>query len=758
MNETGNGEEKPAGVKNGNGNGVPGGHGFSTWPVFLASISTILGAILFLRFGYAVGNLGLVKALLLVLLGHMVTIPTALAIAEISTNRRVEGGGEYYIISRSFGPSIGGAIGTSLYLSRAISVAFYMIAFAEVFSPLLETIRDRYDIFVDPRMISMPATLILLLVVLRKGAAMGVRALWGVSLILLASLGLFFLGEGELSSEAAAFPLFSTVDGPAGFLVVFAICFPAFTGITAGVGLSGDLKNPSRSIPLGTLAATLGGLAVYTAVVFKLALNATPEALAGDQFIMAKIAPWAPIVYIGLGAATLSSAIGSILVAPRILQALARDRVLPIAGLNGILAQGRGEANEPARATIFSGILALGICAIGDINIVAPIITMFFLITYGALCSVSFLSHFAANPSYRPSFRSRWYLSLLGAVLSFMIMFLMEPLIAPAALLIMVAFYLLLRLAHKGERDLTAIFQGVMFQLTRWLQVALQQTRTGQTFQEWRPSVLAISRHTLDRLSQYNLLRWICKQHGFGHYVQYVEGEMSPEIVEPVKAISEKLIQRNELFRAGIYVGTVVAPTYRAGLAQLLQLPSMSGLPSNSVLLEFPANRPEEFEEIREGAQLAAPLGYNLCILRSAESHFGYRRNLHIWLTQDDFNNGPLMILLSYVILGHPDWAKAEAKLFACFPVGKMQKETEQLKKMIAEGRLPISERNVTPIAFDSQQSFERAAAARSSEADLVIVGLTQGDIMGDLKGKLMAHSSLSDVLFVYANEKVPIQ
>jgi solute carrier family 12 (sodium/potassium/chloride transporter), member 2 len=112
------------------------GHGFGTSPVFLASISTILGAIMFLRFGYAVGHTGLMGAFLIILLGHMVTIPTALAIAEIATNRKVEGGGEYFIISRSFGTTIGGAIGVSLFLSQAISVAFYMIAFAEAFSPL----------------------------------------------------------------------------------------------------------------------------------------------------------------------------------------------------------------------------------------------------------------------------------------------------------------------------------------------------------------------------------------------------------------------------------------------------------------------------------------------------------------------------------------------------------------------------------------------------------------------------------------------
>jgi hypothetical protein len=338
-----------------------------------------------------------------------------------------------------------------------------------------------------------------------------------------------------------------------------------------------------------------------------------------------------------------------------------------------------------------------------------------------------------------------------------MIMFQMQPLYATAALLIMFAIYRGLRITHTGERDLTGILLGVMFELTRKLQIAIQQTRTPKLFQEWRPSFVAISRHALERPGQYSLLRWICKQHGFGHFLQYVEGDLSPETEKTSQEISERLIQRNELFRAPIYVGTVVAPTYHAALTHILQLPGVSGLPTNSILLEFSKNHPEEFEEIRESAQLIAPLNFNLCILRSTEAHFSYRKRIHLWLTQNDFNNAPLMILLAYVILGHPDWEDAEISIFACYPVGKMQKELERLKEMIAEGRLPIAARNLTPIAFDGQQTFERAAAARSKEADLVIVGITQGDILADPKGKLMAHDELQDILFVSANEQVPI-
>lgn len=291
-----------------------------TAPVFLASICTILGAIMFLRFGYAVAHVGLGGVLLIILLGHLVTIPTALAVAEIATNRKVEGGGEYFIISRSFGSTIGGAIGIALYLSQAISIAFYMIAFAEAFRPLAHTIETLVGTNFDARMISIPGTLGLVGLVYIRGVNLGVAALWGIAAVLATSIASFFLGPPLTGLEPESVGLFTTVPNPDPFILVFAIVFPAFTGMTAGVGLSGDLANARRSLPVGIFSATLLGFVVYIMQANKLAYSAPPELLASDQLIMQQISIWGPIIPIGLAAATLSSALGSILVAPRTLQ------------------------------------------------------------------------------------------------------------------------------------------------------------------------------------------------------------------------------------------------------------------------------------------------------------------------------------------------------------------------------------------------------------------------------------------------------
>jgi len=499
------------------------GYGFGTAPVFLAAISTILGAVLFLRFGYAVAHAGVLGTILIILIGHLITIPTAMAIAEIATNLKVEGGGEYFIISRSFGSIIGGTIGIALYFSQAISVAFYMIAFSEAFTPLFGYVHQELGFMLQTWMISVPATLILLIVMLKKGADLGVTALWGVVSILALSLFLFFIGQSD-SSSIAEFDLFSKVSLHDNFFIVFAIIFPAFTGMTAGVGLSGDLKNPRKSIPLGTLTATFTGMIIYIFIVIKLGSSLSPEELAADQFAMGQIALWGPIIPIGLAAASLSSAIGSILVAPRTLQALSVDKIWPSEKINKFLGMGLGDSNEPRNATLLTAIIVFAVVSLGNVNFVAQIISMFFMITYGTLCLVSFLEHFAGNPTYRPTFRSKWYLSLLGAIACFVMMFQMAPLYAFFAIIAIILIYLGIRSSRKDEDDLSAMIRGVLFQLTRALQIVIQRKHTESADIKWRPSFIAISSDSLNRVAPFDLLRWISHYHGFGTFIHYIPG------------------------------------------------------------------------------------------------------------------------------------------------------------------------------------------------------------------------------------------
>ena len=734
------------------------GHGFGTSPVFLTSICTILGAILFLRFGYAVGHVGLWGSLAIIALGHLVTIPTVLAVSEIATNRRVAGGGAYYIVSRSFGPTIGGTIGIALYLAQAISIAFYMVAFAEALEPVYQWVAATYELKLDRRWVSLTCTLLLIALMLTKGANLGVWGLWAVGVILAASIGAFLLGTGPEDIRPEGLNITARIEGGDSFGTVFAICFPAFTGMIAGLGLSGDLRNPQRSIPLGTIGATIAGMVIYALVAVKLAQSATPEELAANQFVMAKIALWGPAIYVGLGGAALSSALGSILVAPRTLQMLGRDNVLPFFQLNRLMEKGVGQTQEPVYATCVSGAIAIVFVMAGDVDFIARILTMFFIVTYGVLCAVSFLEHFAGNPSYRPTFHSRWYLSLVGTVMCGLMMIQINVLYAFISIFLMVVIYLGLRHSHRGQRDLTAIFQGTMFQLTRWLQITLQRNRGISPEGGWRPSIVAVTQFGERRLGHFDLLRWICHRHGFGHFIQFFHGDYSFLDEIEARIHVDELIQRTEVSRAGIFVDTLICPTFQLAVAQTLQMPGISGLPNNSILFEFDRENIDEINDVGQGARLAINSMFNVLILRSTKYRFGYRSSIHVWVTEENLMNAPMMLLLAYIIVGHPEWRRAEIQLFACFESEDAEREADRLSAWMREGRLPISAQNVTSVSCSNGEALEEEVSHYSSQADLVIAGLVAEDLEPEaVIQALRRYAGANDVLFVHSIERIAI-
>lgn len=727
--------------------------GLGTSAVFLTAISTILGAIMFLRFGYAVGHTGFIGAILIVLVGHMVTIPTALAIAEIATNQKVEGGGEYYIISRSFGMTIGGTIGLALYLSQAISVAFYIIAFAQAFDPVVDFVMREYGLvsMIGKKIITLPTATLLVLLILKKGADIGMKALYFVVVILFVSLVMFFFGSTEYNANLAEFPFNETADNSTvGWPLAFAICFPGFTGMTAGVGLSGDLKNPSKSIPLGTIIATICGMIIYIGIVYKLAAHADPNNLANNQLVMSDIALWGPIIPIGLAAATISSALGSIIVAPRTIQAIGKDNILPFNKFNSWISRGKKDSNEPANATLFTSAIVLGIILLEDVNLVAEIISMFFMLTYGALCLISFLEHFAADPAYRPSFVSKWWVSMIGAIFCFGMMFYMNPFYAILAIALMVVFFLIISYFNKeGGQGMARIFQGVIFQLSRKMQVFLQKVDKDSSADNWRPSVVCISKDSFERFAAFDTLRWISHKYGFGTYIHSIENYLSKDTHDQSIADLERLIKLSDNTHSNVYLDTVVSPSVTAGISQVLQLPGISGKENNMIMFEFAKDKPTNLDDIVDNYALIKSTGFDVCILGSSIRSFGFHRNIHIWITSSDFENANLMILMGYIILGHPDWKKGTIKLFAIFPEEKISSEKEKLKSLIESGRLPISQKNIELIPKSPDKDDKTIINEKSKDADLTILGFRNEVLKHSGADYFKGYEAVGDILFV---------
>ncbi|MBN2862700.1 MAG: amino acid permease, partial [Bacteroidales bacterium] len=495
------------------------------------------------------------------------------ALSELATNKRVEGGGEYFIISRSFGLNIGATIGISLYLSQAISVAFYIIAFTEAFEFIFNFFSDSLKINLPRQVISIPAMIALGFVILRKGANMGVKLLYIVVSILFLSLLLFFLGTTEYASIAGNKIPAGDIRNMKDFFMVFAIVFPAFTGLTAGVGLSGDLKNPARAIPRGTTIATFIGMITYVFVIYKLTISASAEDMLSDQLIMAKIAILGVVIIpFGLAASTLSSAIGSIMVAPRTLQALAMDSSFPSKKINRWLSLGRKSDNEPANATLITFIIALIFVSLGNVNAVAEIISMFFLVTYGSLCLISFLNHFGSSPSYRPSFRSKWYLSLLGFLIAIWAMFKINAPYALASLILMTLVYSYINAYHKQREGLESLFANALFQMNRNIQVYLQRSASKKKAKEWRPSAICISKDSFVRARAFQLLNWISYRYGFGTYLHRIDGYYSKATSQQAAEELSRLIEAYDTTNNHVYVDTLISPSYTSALAQAIQL------------------------------------------------------------------------------------------------------------------------------------------------------------------------------------------
>ncbi len=785
---------------------------FGTAPVFFTAIATILGAIMFLRFGFAVGQVGFLGAVAIILIGHAVTIPTAMAIAEIATNQKVEGGGEYYIISRSFGLVIGSTIGIALYLSQAISVAFYVMAFSEAFTIFFESLIVSMPLpdwlvwlLRQKQTIGIPGLLLLTYVMLTKGADLGVKLLYSVVTVLAISLIAFFIGTTEYSKTHQFDPFLSITDvwespdsfktdtsllegGNNGaihgynkratdqngqgseeeqpndnkdangipeaiaFFIVFSIIFPAFTGMTAGVGLSGDLKDPGKSIPLGTLGATLCGMLMYFLIAWKLAVSAPPQELADtSSLIMADIA-WQGwwIIPLGLAAATISSALGSIMVAPRTLQAIARDGIFPIPKFNHWLSKGKGKKDEPYNASVITIVIAALFILMGALDSVAQIISMFFMVTYGSLCLISFLNHFAADPSYRPKFKSRWYVSLFGALSCFALMFFMNAVYALLAIVLILILFVWVVSNNQDKRNLAVIFQGVIFQLSRQMQVFLQKSEKEQT-QSWRPSTIAISEDSFTRFSAFQLLRWIAYRHGFGTYIHYIKGYLSKESNLEAARCKKQLIAMADVSHSNVFIDTLVSPSFTSTVAQIIQLPGIAGKENNLLLFEYHKNHPDNLLDIVDNLGLIKSVDFDLIILGSSERGFGLKKQIHLWISPYDFENANLMILLAYILLGHPDWKGATINIHAIFPEDSIDEERERLFLLIQTGQLPISPKNIEFITQKSAMSIKNVINQKSKDADLTIVGFIEKTVEHLGAQAFEGYGDIGNVLFVNA-------
>jgi len=435
---------------------------------------------------------------------------------------------------------------------------------------------------------------------------------------------------------------------------------------------------------------------------------------------------------------------------------LSGDGFFPSQNWNRILNKGVGKSNEPVNATIVTAVIMIVFVAMGDVDFVAQIISMFFMITYGTLCSISFLEHFAGNPSYRPTFKTKWYASLLGAVSCFLMMFLMQPAYALGSIAMIGIIYSWLNKTKKGERNLAMVFRGVLFQSTRRLQIAIQKQNTEPDMSNWRPSIVAITEYSEDRVASFNLLRWLSHHYGFGSYIHYIRGPLNIATNNEAKKVLQNLIDKAHISEAGFYVDTIVAPTFKTAVAQIVQIPGITGMENNSILFNYYKDNTEEIAPIIEGCYFTAITSLNALILRSGTRHFGFRRLIDIWLTKGDYRNANLMILLAYILAGHPEWKGCQIRVFDVVEEGSAQ-AVDSLETLIQSGRLPISAGNIQRVPKKEDRDFAEIVCSGSSDADLIILGLSLKKMRKDGGAFLTRFGCAQDMLFVRAGQKILI-
>lgn len=566
--------------------------------VFVPNLLTILGVIMFLRTGWVVGNAGLVQALWILVIANSITLLTSLSLSAISTNLQVRGGGAYFLISRNLGLEIGGAVGLPLFLAQAVSVAFYIIGFTESLEFLFPDLPSRW--------IS-AGTLGVILVIAWVGAELAIKTQYFIMAALGLSLVSFFVGWSPVPEWSANF----TPDYGSGlsFWAVFAIFFPAVTGIMSGVSMSGDLKEPSKSIPKGTLIAVGVTFVIYAAQMVWLSLHASREELVNNSLVMRRIAVFGPLIFVGLWAATLSSALASLLAAPRTLQALAQDRVVPF-----FLGRGRGAGNEPKLALLLTAAVAGACLLAGKLDLIAPVISMFFLTTYGTVNLVAGLSRLVSNPSYRPTFRVHWLPCLVGAFGCGFAMFLLSPLATVAAVVVILGIYLLLK-SRQYQTSWGDERSGIWFSVARFGLLQLAASR--QHVRNWRPVLMVLVGNPTSRLPLVEFANRLEARRGLLFLCQIMTGNWQTLLKHQAarQRQLEEFIRENRLSAVG---KTVLADDFEHGVSTLLQVAGVGALEPNTVLVGWSEDTLREAEFVRAVRRIME-LRRNLLIFAEAE-------------------------------------------------------------------------------------------------------------------------------------------
>ena len=669
--------------------------------VFTPSILTILGVIMYMRMGWVVGHAGLMGTLAIILVAHVISFSTGLSVSSISTDKKVGAGGIYYVLSRSLGLPIGGAIGLTLFVGTALSIALYLVGFAESFNAYLG-----FDTTVHGYRITGSIALVSLMIIALISTSVALKTQFFIMTAIGLSLISIALGTRELAPVHV--PFFGGEDS-VDMMTVFAIYFPAVTGFTAGIAMSGDLRNPKSSIPIGTISAIAVGFLIYVGLAIFIAFSVDAQTLRSDYNILLKTALFAPAVVAGIWGATLSSAMGGILGGPRILQAMSVDRITP-----KLFDRGKGKDNEPWNALFLCLLIAEAGILIGELDVIARVVSMFYLTAYGFI-NLSFFLESWASSDFNPTFRiSRW-VGLVGFIATFIVMFQLDMLAMFVAFVIITLVYLWLvrKELSLGTGDIwNSVWTSVVKTGLQRMDVSEEHKRN------WKPNILLFSGGTRQRPHLLEFADAMTGKVGIATNFDLIE---NPE-AQVLFPKHQQAVTDQELRKFGMFGRRLEVQNVFKGIETIATTFGFSGIDPNTVLMGWAKNTrdPIWFTQM---TQRLIDLDYNVLYLDYDERYrFRDYGTIDLWW-RDISNNAELMLSLTRFLLKSDRWRNAQVRVLLANNQNIDFKELEvRVQKILEQFRMQAAIKIIDNSV--EKTSIYQLMRVHSSDTALVMLGI----------------------------------
>ena len=704
--------------------------------VFTPTLLTILGVIMYLRMGWVVGNAGLLGAWLVIIISFLITLCTALSMSAITTNIRIGAGGAYAIISQSLGLEVGGSLGIPRYISQGLAVTMYIFGFREGW---LGIFPEHNAFLVDVCVFAG------LLTIAYISANLAIKIQFLIMVIIIASLVSIVLAayDGSMAiptDEALSWGSFkgSPENGFKGsnFWLVFAVFFPAATGIMAGANMSGELKDPRRSIPVGTLWAIGVSFVIYMMLAFWLARSATEAELISNYNIIIDKSFFGPLIIAGILGATFSSALASLVGSSRILFAMGQHQVLP----KSKFLAGQSANGQPRNAMIVTGVLIFATMLLRNLNAVAPLVTLFFLVTYAMINIVVIIEQNLGLISYRPLFKVKRWIPWLGLISSVLAMFIINPTISLVTIGIVLAVYWYLS-RQNLETPFEDVRSGLFVSFAEW---AAKHTWGMKKMQQraWKPNLMVPVRDLTGARGNFEFLRNIAYPKGsiklLGIEPSSEGSSMSTELENLAQSFRDK-----EVFSSWTIINTT---EFAKGVNYGNQALLGAFFRPNIVFLNLQAH--DDYEtELRPVIKECIRLEIGCVVYQSHPTALlGQRNTINVWLSDRqqnwslgfDIGNLDLCTLIAYKL--KKNWKAKIRLVMVISDEAERENATEFLNKLTSLARLP----ETLSVVFVGKF---RDILSEAPRADLNIFGMT-ADLNFEFV-KEMTEKTQSSCLFV---------